>query len=131
MVDLSLVLSMVALLFLKHFIIDFPLQIWAYQYANKGTYGHPGGLLHSGLHVLGTALVMLSLFGFGRDAIYVTTYISLLDGIIHYHIDWTKMNLNKKFGWGPTTHNEYWVLLGFDQLLHALTYILLVYLVLS
>jgi hypothetical protein len=33
------------------------------------------------------------------------------------------MNLNKKLGWGPTTHEQFWWLLGLDQLLHALTYI--------
>jgi hypothetical protein len=26
-------------------------------------------------------------------------------------------------GWGPTTHPEFWVLLGLDQLLHQLTYV--------
>lgn len=49
--------------------------------------------------------------------------IACIDGMIHYHIDWAKMNLNAKMGWGPTTHEQFWALLGFDQYLHALTYL--------
>lgn len=43
-------------LFTKHFIVDFPLQAFPYQYQNKGTYGHPGGLLHSGCISLAPSL---------------------------------------------------------------------------
>jgi hypothetical protein len=38
-------------------------------------------------------------------------------------MDWFKMWYNKKKGWGPTTHNEFWVLTGIDQWVHALTYL--------
>ena len=51
-------LLLIALL-TKHLIVDFPLQAFPYQYKNKGTYGHPGGLLHAGLHLLGTFLVLV------------------------------------------------------------------------
>jgi len=37
-----LVLAAVAVLMAKHTVADFYLQN-AYQYLNKGTYGHPGG----------------------------------------------------------------------------------------
>lgn len=107
------------LLFVKHFVVDFPLQ-QPYQYLNKGTYGHPGGLLHSGLHGLGT---YLCLFWFAPIA---AIYLAVADFVIHYHVDWAKVNINNKFGWGPTTHEQFWWLLGLDQLLHALTYIALV-----
>ena len=52
--------------------------------------------------------------------------VGLADAVLHYHIDWAKMNINKKMGWGPTTHEEFWWLTGLDQFLHALTYIGLV-----
>lgn len=123
----TFVLQALLLLFVKHFIADFPLQKWAYQYANKGTYGHPGGLLHAGIHVIGTFAVFMFMFDqLSLAAVYVAGFLALLDGVIHYHVDWAKMSLNKAKGWGPNTHNEFWVLLGVDQLLHALTYILLV-----
>jgi hypothetical protein len=112
------VLFLLMLLFIKHFIVDFPLQSYPYQYKNKGTYGHPGGILHSGLHAGGT-LICLVFF----VPLQLATMLAVVDGIIHYHIDWSKMNFNKKFGYGPTTHEGFWILLGLDQLLHALTYI--------
>jgi hypothetical protein len=117
------VLLLLTLLFVKHFIIDFPLQK-PYQWQNKGTYGHPGGLLHSGLHAGGTLFVLAFFISFP-----LAVLLGFLDGIIHYHVDWAKMNLNKKLGYGPTTHEEFWTLLGLDQLAHALTYIGIVFLV--
>ena len=116
-------LTIITLLFLKHFIVDFPLQT-KFQWSNKGTYGHLGGVLHASLHGLGTFLCFL----FFVDHWGLAFIFGLFDAILHYHIDWAKMNLNKKLGWGPTTHEQFWWLLGLDQLLHALTYILLVYL---
>lgn len=112
-------LILLLLLFTKHFIVDFPLQ-WRYQYANKGTYLHPGGLLHSGLHGIGTWICFVS---FAPGA---ALYLAWIDALLHYHIDWAKMNLNSKLGWGPTTHEQFWWLLGLDQFLHAVTYIILV-----
>jgi hypothetical protein len=115
-------LMLVALLFTKHFIVDFPLQ-GPYQYLNKGTYGHFGGIVHSAFHGLLTALC------FWWYAPLSCIWLGLIDFITHYHIDWAKMNLNKKFGWGPTTHEQFWWLLGLDQFLHAMTYVGLVSLV--
>ena len=61
-----------------------------------------------------------------RYSIYAII-LALVEFLLHYHIDWAKMSLNRKMGWGATTHNEFWVLLGVDQLLHQLTYILLIF----
>ena len=105
------------LLFTKHFIVDFPLQN-KYQWSNKGTYLHLGGILHAILHGIGT---FVCIYWFHPS---IAVYLALADTVIHYHIDWSKMNLNKKLGWGPTTHEQFWWLLGFDQWLHASTYIL-------
>jgi hypothetical protein len=103
---------------IKHFIIDFPLQAYPYQYLNKGTYGHPGGLLHSGLHAIGTWLVLI----FAVTPITALIY-ALVDYAVHYHVDWAKMNLNKKFGLKPDNSEWFWIALGVDQLLHSLTYL--------
>ncbi len=108
-------------LFTKHLIVDFPLQV-RFQYSNKGTYGHIGGIIHSLLHVVGTFLVFI----FVANPLYALT-LALVDGIVHYHVDWAKMNLNQKLGWGPLTHEQFWWLLGLDQYLHTLTYIGLIW----
>ena len=109
-------LILITLLFTKHFIVDFPMQT-KFQWSNKGTYGHAGGILHAWLHCMG------SLFCLYWYAPVAAWYLAAADGLIHYHVDWAKMNLNKRLGWGPTTHEQFWWLLGLDQFLHALTYI--------
>jgi hypothetical protein len=114
-------LSLLLVLFTKHFVVDFLLQR-PYQYLNKGTYGHPGGVLHAGLH--GTATMLcLALFGYSMELAMI---LGLLDTVLHYHIDWAKVNINRHYGWTATTHEEFWWLMGLDQLLHTLTYILII-----
>lgn len=112
-------LILITLLFTKHFVVDFPLQT-KFQWSNKGTYLHPGGILHAFLHAMGTWAC------FWWYAPQASIWLAWVDGMIHYHVDWVKMNLNVKLGWGPNTHEQFWWLLGLDQFLHALTYIGLV-----
>ena len=102
----------------KHFVFDFLYQP-PFMWQNKGTYGHWGGIIHSLLHALGTAW-LLCFTGITAPAVLA---IAGLEFIIHYHMDWFKMDYNKRKGWGPTTHEQFWVLLGVDQLVHSLTYI--------
>jgi len=113
-----ILITLMLLLQVKHFVIDFLLQT-KYQWSNKETYGHSGGLIHALLHGIGTflciAIVVLDI----PSAII----LSFADIVIHYHIDWAKMNINKKMTWGSTTHEQFWWLLGLDQLLHQVTYI--------
>lgn len=105
-------------LILKHFVCDFPLQAHPYMYKNKGSYGHPGGILHASIHVAGT---YAALFLFTPMALV----LALADGLAHYHIDWAKMRLGSYMGWGPLNSEWFWILLGVDQLLHYLTYFIL------
>lgn len=110
-----------ALLF-KHFICDFPLQR-RYQYSNKGTYGHPGGLLHALIHAVGTALVF-SVFASPITALL----LAVIDACIHYHIDWAKNRYNHWRNLTPGSGDGFWILFGLDQFAHQLTYVLLVWL---
>ena len=105
-------LILITLLFTKHFIVDFPLQN-KFQWSNKGTYGHPGGLLHSALHGNATMLV------FWWYAPLACVWLGFIDAFIHYHIDWAKMKLGGNL---TTSHKKYWIYFGLDQLLHSLTY---------
>ena len=113
-------LWLILFLFTKHFVIDYPLQV-RYQYSNKGTYGHPGGLLHAGLHGVGT---FLCFYWFAPEA---ALYLAWIDATLHYHIDWAKMN------WGnrDITTKAFWAHLGLDQMLHQITYILLLVIAVS
>ena len=116
------ILLVLLLLTVKHFILDFLYQP-PFMWQNKGTYGHIGGIFHSGGHSIATFLILLLFTTFP-----IAGVIAVVEFLIHYHMDWFKMWYNKKKGWGANTHNEFWILMGFDQLVHSLTYILIAYL---
>ena len=111
-------IPLLSLLTVKHFIWDFAYQP-PYMWQNKGTFLHPGGILHSGLHAVTTFIILTFFMVHPLGALI----LALGEFIVHYAMDYVKMNTNKKYGWGATTHNEFWVLTGFDQLVHMFTYI--------
>ncbi|MBI3436780.1 MAG: DUF3307 domain-containing protein [Proteobacteria bacterium] len=115
-----LALTALAILQFKHWICDFVLQT-AYQYRNKGIYGHVGGFLHAGIHSLGT----LSAFLLIAPSWKIGAAIIATEFVVHYHIDWTKEQITRRKHWSLTDAG-YWWTLGADQLLHQLTYIAIV-----
>lgn len=90
----------------------------------KGTYGHLGGVLHSVIHIFGSFLVLY--FFIPLD---IALMLSIFDGMMHYHIDWAKVNIGKYYNLKPNNSEMFWILLGVDQLLHSLTYFAMVYVV--
>ena len=122
---ISAEMFIMVLFVLKHLVFD-----WLYQppfmYKNKGTYGHIGGVVHSLLHGLSTYIIAL----FFTD-VHTSFIVGITDEVLHYHIDWAKMNINKKFGWTATNSENFWRLVGIDQTLHLLTYIGLTCVVMS
>ena len=120
MTELLLIL---VLLQIKHWYIDFVNQSLE-EVQWKGTYFDWRGVKHSLKQGLGTWVV----FWIFLDP--VTAFIlGFIDFFFHYHIDWAKINTNKKFNY--TTENpKFWVWLGLDQMAHQLTYLGLVYLLL-
>ncbi len=109
-------------LFIKHFICDFPLQISPWLYKNKGKYLHPGGIVHASLHGIGTTIVL----GYFLN-VKLALLMGLLDLVLHYHIDWAKMNLSRHYNLKPDNSDWFWLLLGLDQFLHHLTYFAIIY----
>jgi len=116
-VSLVTILGVLAWLQVKHFVCDYPLQT-RFQLINKGTYGHPGGLLHSGIHVAGTALVFVAV----TPPLWVALAIMVGEFLAHYHLDWTKSRLMRATGW-KMDYSPFWWSIGADQLGHHLTYI--------
>jgi hypothetical protein len=116
-----LVLAAVAVLMLKHTIADFYLQT-PYQYLNKGTYGHPGGIMHSAIHVALTPLVYLVLV---PGSLLLALAIALGEFAVHYHVDWLKEQITHRHGW-TAQDRGFWYALGTDQLVHGLTYLAIV-----
>jgi hypothetical protein len=116
-----LALAAVAVLMFKHAVADFYLQT-PYQYLNKGIYGHPGGLLHAGIHTALTPLVYLVLL---PGSWLLAGAIAVGEFLLHYHIDWLKEQATRKYAWTPQSPG-FWHALGTDQLLHGLTYLAIV-----
>lgn len=116
-----LVLAAVAVLMLKHAVADFYLQS-TYQYQNKGRYGHPGGILHSAIHVALTPLVYLVI---APASLLLVLGIAASEFVLHYHIDWLKEQIGHRSSWTPQDRC-FWFALGTDQLVHGLTYLAIV-----
>jgi hypothetical protein len=116
-----LALAAVAVLMAKHALADFYLQT-PYQYLHKGTYGHPGGFLHAAIHVALTPLVYLVLV---PGSLLLVGAIALGEFLVHYHVDWLKEQFVRQNGL-TTQSPGFWHALGTDQLIHGLTYLLIV-----
>lgn len=118
-------------LFIKHFIIDFMMQP-AWMYKNKGRLFHYGGIAHAALHGLGTGIAVFSsvvVVGF-PITLQILTFVVLFDFVAHYIIDLAKVQTTENLKLTIQDYG-YWVLLGFDQLLHSLCYVYIVYYIIS
>jgi hypothetical protein len=111
------ILVLVLLLQVKHALCDGPLQT-RQMVLTKSQYGQAGGLVHAGLHGLGSAV---ALFLYGVDVGYVVM-LALADTAIHYHVDFLKERVVRKNGW-TTADTYFWWALAVDQTFHHVTYI--------
>jgi hypothetical protein len=127
-----------SLLFLKHLIVDFFLQT-PYMATNKGTYGHWGGISHALLHSLGSIIALIIAYYlmdmpmqfFLQWCATATVILALVDGVIHYHMDWFKTWWGKKknykshpdLGCTMKQCRSYWQWMGIDQAVHTMTYV--------
>ena len=118
---LWLALGGITYLMCKHMLADYVWQT-PYMFRNKGRYGHPGGLVHAGLHVVMTLPLFLFLPPATRNLA-----IAILAGefVAHYHIDWVKEKLTERYNLVPTMP-RFWNLHGADQLMHGLTYVVII-----
>lgn len=112
----ALILAVLAALQVKHFVFDFVLQRPYSFFQYKGVYGHPAGIVHAGLHGLGSIPAILIM----PPSFLVGAGIVVGEFIIHYHIDWTKVQIERRYKLTEAGHS---LALGADQLAHQLTYI--------
>ena len=111
---------------IKHWYADFYVQSY-HQTVRKGIYRDPVGISHTIDHVIGTLIGLVILIPFINISPVMILVCGLIDLIIHYHIDWTKV----KFGTKDNTKPRYWREFGADQLAHQLTYLLFTYLLIN
>lgn len=106
------------MLFIKHWYVDFVNQDMD-EVKSKGNYGEWLGIRHSLKHGIATLIV----FGIAGASFFGALFLASIDFIIHYHTDWAKMN----YGNRDITTPQFWNHLGLDQLVHAITYLYLVW----
>ncbi len=115
------ILLLLLLFQIKHWYADFKIQTYM-QTVKKGVWLHPIGLSHSLDHVWCSmvALVVFSFFHF-IPALSIIL-VSVLEGIVHYIIDFVKV----KYGCKDNTKPLFWNQFGLDQLAHQITYLIIV-----
>lgn len=107
------------LLFVKHWYVDFVNQSMD-EVHSKAIYGSPLGMWHSIKHGIGTFIV----FWVTDITLIGVAILAIIDTVIHYHVDWLKMNKGNR----DITTPQFWNHLGLDQLAHYTTYLILVWL---
>lgn len=115
------VLVLICLLQIKHMFADYFLQTDR-MLSGRDTYWHLGRAQHAGVHALGSVLVFL---GFGASAAFIAV-LALAEWAVHFHIDWGKARYSEIRQFDPTQAG-YWRANGFDQALHHLTYLAMVW----
>jgi len=110
------ILLTLVLLQIKHWYIDFVNQSNE-EVSSKGIYGDRQGINHSAKHGLGTALAVW--IAVGTPYLIFAVICGIIDFVVHYHVDWAKMN----YGNRDITTPQFWNHLGLDQMAHQLTYI--------
>ena len=115
----ALIITLI-LLQVKHWYIDFVNQS-NIEVASKGIYGDFHGLMHSVKH--GAATMFCILVVVTPAYMLFAIICGFLDFLVHYHVDWLKMN----YGNRDITTPAFWNHLGLDQMAHQLTYLFIVY----
>ena len=110
---------------IKHHYADFMIQSYE-QTVRKGVYGDAVGISHSMDHVWTSlsALMIFSIFYPVKPMVIVA--VSLIEGMLHYHIDWIKA----RYGTKNMTTPMFWGQFGLDQFAHQISYIAAIYLIL-
>ena len=118
-VSAAAVIAVLTWLEIKHLAFDYVLQT-PFQFRNKGTYGHLGGVLHAGMHALGTVPAFFIL----PPGWPLGILIVVGEFIVHYHVDWSKEQSLRRLKL-TTTDAWYWRIYGLDQFAHQATYVVI------
>lgn len=110
---------------IKHFVADYLLQT-RWMLAGKASFRKPGGYAHVGVHAVGS-LIVLTLAGVPPATMAV---LLIAEAVVHYLIDFGKAVWSKNRP-ADITSAPFWAAHGADQLLHQVTYAVMVYVVLT
>ena len=116
------ILILLMLLQVKHFYADFVLQTYM-QTVKKGVWLDPVGISHTTDHIWCTLVVLLLFSLFVPISGVVIIAVAIIEGIIHYLVDYGKV----KYGSKDNTKPIFWTQFGLDQLAHQVTYIWMIW----
>lgn len=102
----------------KHWYADFKIQTYM-QTVRKGIWLDLIGLSHTLDHVWTTLVALLVYSFFYSVSASVIIMVALIEGILHYIIDFVKV----KYGCKDNTKPLFWNQFGLDQLAHQVTYL--------
>jgi uncharacterized protein DUF3307 len=122
------VLFTLVLMFLlqtKHLFADFYLQT-PRMLRDRSRYIHLGRLQHAGLHAVGSLIAMVLL----GVSVSLALIVAVAECVVHFHIDWAKGRWSDYTGHGPDQAG-YWRAFGVDQLLHHVTYLVMIWVIVS
>jgi hypothetical protein len=112
------ILLLLLLLQIKHCYADFVLQTYQ-QTVKKGVWLDPVGISHTLDHTWCSLVVMLISSFFIPVNAFAIIFVTLIEGIVHYLVDYGKV----KYGCKDNTKPVFWTQFGLDQLAHQVTYI--------
>ena len=115
-----ILVMMFVLIFLqiKHWYIDFVDQTEE-EIKHKGIYLDWIGIKHSVKHGVSTFVILWAVLGWVETDLAFA--LATVDFLLHYHIDWFKMNYGNRDIRTP----QFWNHLGLDQMAHQIVYIII------
>ena len=116
----GIILTILVLFQIKHWYVDFVDQTEE-EVKYKGVYLDWRGMRHSIKQGLATMLILL--FFLPTE---FAVFLAMIDFVIHYHTDFVKMH----YGNRDIKTKAFWAQLGLDQMVHQLSYLLIVFLIL-
>jgi hypothetical protein len=119
------ILALLLLLQIKHCYADFVLQTYM-QTVKKGVWMDPIGISHTVEHVYCSLIAMVFFSVFVPVSAFAITVVALVEGVIHYLVDYGKV----KYGSKDNTKPIFWKQFGLDQLAHQVTYIWMIWVLL-
>lgn len=109
------------LLQVKHWYADFKIQTYM-QTVKKGVWLDPVGISHSIDHIWCSIVALLVFNFFHPLAALSIILIAIVEGVIHYIIDFVKV----RYGSKDMTKPAFWTQFGLDQLAHQITYLAMI-----
>ncbi len=106
---------------IKHFVADFPLQFpyMLKKFSPNWSFVVPLSL-HCGVHAVLTLIICL----FVQPSLW---WLAAIDFVVHFVMDRIKSGPRYLGRFKDTTSAAYWSAFGFDQMVHHLTHIYIIY----